>query len=286
MKFRRNYDTEIMELNQKTTGLRTDTDNNKTEIISIGNEFGRYKLEKEETFNEIFETLKSVTKECSELRLQMKAMEEEKKKESEIKQNLPNVLTCDDICSEITGVKGLDKTTLKYYLYELDLLTLKINKYRNTYRVVPNYKDICTEISSYMDVNSGIITFDKNVLPYFKSHFKDLQNSVDRYLRKNIQYSKSKDRIDALKVNNYQTEICNICGTDSNGNYDATKWGQIYSRYSIEHKNWRNEYNKWADNYMTEHPRAKYRPTQITYLVQKVGDGDILLKIACELFVA
>ena len=293
MKFGRNYDTEIMELNQKTnyldqktTGLRTDTDDNRTEIISIGNEFCKYKLEMNKIVKSLLDDQKCLLKECSELKVALTNLKNEKKVEMEVKSEMPDIMTCYDICAEITDVKYLNPTSLKYYLYELGLLTLNINKRLNTYKAVSNYKEIHTDISQYMHVKGRVITFDKGVIDYLKKHSEDLQNSIDRYLRKNIQYSKSKDRIDALKVKNYQTEICNICGTDSNGNYDATKWGQIYSRYSIEHKNWRNEYNKWADNYMVEHPRAKYRPTQITYLVQKVGDGDILLKIACELFVA
>ena len=36
---------------------------------------------------------------------------------------------------------------------------------------------------------------------------------------------------------------------------------------------------------MLEHPNEK-RPTVIAYLVQQCGDGDVLLRIACELFVA
>ena len=40
----------------------------------------------------------------------------------------------------------------------------------------------------------------------------------------------------------------------------------------------------WKEKYLEEHPYYKYA-TQITYLVQEVGDGDVLLKIDCELFV-
>lgn len=282
MKFGRNYDTEIMELNQKTNGLRTDTDNNKTDIISIGNEFGKYKLEMADIVKSLLEDQRNLLKECSELKTEIVNLKNDHKQEIKIKAEIPNIMTCDDICTEITDVKYLTSTSFKYYLYELGLLTLNINKRLNTYKAVSNYKEICSEISQYMHVNGRVITFDKEIMGYLKQHIKELRDSVDRYLRKNIQYTKSKNKIDALQVKNYEDEIKSICGIGNN--FDKSKWSKIYNIYKKSHPNFWNDHKKYADNYIVEHPNAK-RPTVVAYLVQQCGDGDVLLRIACELFV-
>ena len=191
MKFGRNYDTEIMELNQKTTGLRTDTDNNTSEIISIGNEFGKYKLEMNNIVKSLLEEHHNLLKEYNDLRIVIMNLKEDAKKEIEIK-DTTDMMTCADICDQLTDVKHLNPTSLKYYLYELGLLTLSINKRLNTYKAVSNYKDISTDISQYMYVKGRVITFDKDAIEYFKKHLNDLRESANRYTRKLEQFSKSK----------------------------------------------------------------------------------------------
>lgn len=116
MKFGRNYDTEIMELNQKTTGLRTDTDNNKSDIISIGNEFGKYKLEMNNIVKSLLEEHHNLLKEYNDLRIVIMNLKEDAKKEIEIK-DTTDMMTCADICDQLTDVKYLNPTSVKYYLY-------------------------------------------------------------------------------------------------------------------------------------------------------------------------
>jgi len=287
--FGKDYDNEIMELakktnelDKKTTVLSEESDKNKSDIILFGNDVTELKDE----MRYFLDQYQIMSREHYEMKKLLEDLKNERKQEAEIKKEIPDILTCEDICSEITDVKYLTPTTLKYYLYELGLLKLNINKRLNTYKTVSNYKDICSEISQYMYVKGRVITFNKEAMSYFKMHIDDLKKSIDKYLRKMNQFAKSKNNIDALKVHNYQTEIGNICGTSVNGLYDGTKWGQIYNRYSLEHENWEKKYNKWVENYMIQHPNTKYKPTKITYLVQQCGDGDVLLKIACELFVA
>ena len=277
----KNYDNEIMELNNKTSELSKATDKNKSDIILFGNDVTELK----EEMKYFLEQYKVMSREHSEMKKLLEDFKNDKEQEIKIKKGAPNILTCEDICSEITEVKYLNPTSLKYYLYELGLLKLNINKRLNTYKAVSNYKEICTDISQYMHVTGRVITFDKDVMSYFNEHLDDLRKSIEKYLRKMDQFTKSKNNIDVLKVKNYQTEIGNICGTSVNGSYDGTKWGQIYTRYSVEHEGWEKKYDKWAENYMAQHPKVKYKPTKITYLVQQCCDGDVLLKIACELFV-
>ena len=224
----------------------------------------------------------NLLKEYNDLRIVIMNLKEDAKKEIEIK-DTTDMMTCADICDQLTDVKYLNPTSLKYYLYELGLLTLSINKRLNTYKAVSNYKDISTDISQYMHVKGRVITFDKDAIEYFKKHLNDLRESANKYTRKLEQFSKSKDNIDTLQVKNYEDEIKSICGIGNN--FDKSKWSKIYNIYKKNHPNFWNEHKKYADTYMLEHPNEK-RPTVIAYLVQQCGDGDILLRIACELFVA
>lgn len=282
MKFGRNYDTEIMELNKKTDVLSEENKDNKNEIIAFGQDFANFKANFKEEMNGFLEQYKIMAKEHSEMKKLIEDFKNDHKQESNIKAETPDIMTCSDICTELTDVKNLNPTCLKYYLYELKLLVLNINKYHNTYKAVSNYKEICTEISKFMYVKGRVITFDKEVMDYFKQHTKELRDSIARYLRKNNQYSKSKDKIDALQVKNYEDEIKNICGIGSN--FDKSKWSKIYDIYKKSHPNFWNEHKKYADNYIIEHQNEK-RPTVVSYLVNQCNDGDVLLRIACELFV-
>ena len=61
----------------------------------------------------------------------------------------------------------------------------------------------------------------------------------------------------------------------------------IYKRYEDDHKDWLKKYDLWTEKFLQEHPNYKYdKPSRIMYLVKEAGDGDVLLKIACELFVS
>ena len=49
---------------------------------------------------------------------------------------------------------------------------------------------------------------------------------------------------------------------------------------------WLKKYYLWVDQFLKDNPDYQYsKPSRVKYLVQEVGDGDVLLKIACELFV-
>ena len=122
---------------------------------------------------------------------------------------------------------------------------------------------------------------------FFNEHIEQLKESVERYLRKQSQFKESKQHLSTLEIKNYQDEIGLICGVNKNGNkYDTSTWAAIYKRYEVDHNGWLKKYYLWVDQFLKDNPDYQYsKPSRVKYLVQEVGDGDVLLKIACELFV-
>ena len=273
----KNYDNEIMELNNKTSELSKATDKNKSDIILFGNDVTKLK----EEMKYFLEQYKVMSREHSEMKKLLEDFKNDQKLEIEITKQKSGILTCGDICKKI-ALKNLNQTSLKYFLYELGLLKLNINKHLNTYAVVSDYEKVNSEVGQYMHVSGRVITFDKEVLNYFNEHTNQLKESIERYLRKQTQFKESKKHLSKIQVNNYQKEINKICGVSDS--YDKEKWAKIYGIYKKYHPNFWNEHNKYVEKFLKENPNEK-KPTMITYLVQEVGDGDVLLKIACELFV-
>ena len=194
-------------------------------------------------------------------------------------------MTYKEICDSLDGFNYLDQTSFKYYLYENSILDLKINRVRNTYKLSDNFDNSNSEIKKYIYVTDGAITFSKDVLEFLVNNSQDLQNSIDRYIRKQKQFNESKQHLSEVEIKNFQKEIGQICGVGDK--YDKNKWKMIYKRYEDDHKDWLKKYDLWTEKFLQEHPNYKYdKPSRIMYLVKEAGDGDVLLKIACELFVS
>lgn len=286
---KRNYDTEIALLNQKQNELTEKTDKNKSDVVALGINFTEWKSAIGEEFSNVWDFIQHINSELEEF----KQWEEEQSIEIEatekVKSELPDTLTYKEICDSLDRFNYLDQTSFKYYLYENSILDLKINRVCNTYKLSDNFGNSNSEIKKYIYVTDGIITFSKDVLKFLVNNSQDLQNSIDRYIRKQKQFNESKQHLSEVEIKNFQKEIGIICGVDigESKNYNPKKWGMIYKRYEVDHKDWLKKYNLWVEKFLQEHPNYQYdKPSRITYLVQEVGDGDVLLKIACELFVA
>ena len=280
----KNYDTEIALLNEKQVELSQRADKNKSDIVSFGIDFGAFKTSVGNDMNEIWSYVKNLTSELAELR---KWKEEQNKENIAIetaKTLLPDTLTYKEVCQSLKDFTYLTVTTFKYYLYECGIMDLKINPIHNTFRISENFDKTESELKKYIHTTDGAITFDKNILEYLTNNPKGLQNSIDKYIRKQKQFNESKEHLSEVEIKNFQAEICAICGTKES--YDKEKWTLIYNRYEKDHPNYRKNYDAFADAYISEHPNAKYKPSVVKYLVHECGDGDVLLKIACELFVA
>lgn len=117
-------------------------------------------------------------------------------------------------------------------------------------------------------------------------------DSVEKYYRQLEQFNKSKEIINSTKSKGYKDEIHKICGIRDY--YDENKWSAIYKEYSKIKPNWFNIFKKYESEWLENHPeydknskRNKEFPlTRFKYIIEVFNDGDILLRIACELFVA
>ena len=292
----KNYDSEIALLNENQKQISKMTDKNKSDIIALGLDFSyidedlkNYKVKTSEQFNEVLEFIKHFNSDIAELKRWKEEQTHDNKATEKAKSVLPDTLTYEEVCISLQGFTYLDQTSFKYYLYENGILDLKINRVRNTYKISENFGNSNSEIKKYIHVTEGVITFSKDVLEFLINNSQDLQNSIDRYIRKQKQFNESKQHLSEVEIKNFQKEIGIICGVDigESKNYNPKKWGMIYKRYEADHKDWLKKYNLWAEKFLQEHPNYQYnKPSRVTYLVQEVGDGDVLLKIACELFVA
>jgi hypothetical protein len=281
----KNYEEEIALLNERQTELSKETTKNKGDIIAFSMDFGEYKRLNDDKFDEVWDFLKNINSSMTELKKWKEEQERENSATKKAKNELPDTLTYKEVADSLNDFTYLDQTSFKYYLYENGILDLKINKIRNTYNISGKFNSSTSEIKQYIHISDGIITFDKSVLEYLMKNPKDLQDSIYRYVRKQRCFNEAKQHLSEIETKNYQKEICKICGISNDGNFDGNKWAKIYKKYSINHKDWLNKYCKWRDDYTEQHPGLRYKPSKITYLVQIAGDGDVLLKIACELFV-
>lgn len=288
----KNYDTEIALLNENQKQISAITDKNKSDIIALGLDFSslgedlkNHKTKTNEQFNEVLEFIKHFNSDIAELKKWKEEQTHENKATEKAKSVLPDTLTYEEVCKSLQGFTYLDTTSFKYYLYENNILDLKINRVRNTYKISDNFGNSNSEIKKYIYVTDGAITFDKNILEFLINNSQNLQNSIDRYIRKQKQFNESKQHLSEVEIKNFQKEIGQICGVGDK--YDKNKWKMIYKRYEDDHKDWTKKYDLWTEKFLQEHPNYKYdKPSRIMYLVKEVGDGDVLLKIACELFVA
>ena len=279
----KDYDTEIALLNERQNELSQQTDRNKSEIVAFGIDFSNYKNSVDGRMNEVWDFLKHLNSDLAEF----KKWKEEQNKEiiaiETAKSALPETLTYKEVCQSLKDFTYLSTTTFKYYLYECGIMDLKINPLHNTFRISEDFDKSNSELKKYIHTTDGAITFDRDILNYLTNNPKELQESIDRYVRKQKQFNESKEHLSEIEIKNFQAEICAICGTKES--YDKEKWALIYNLYEKDHPNYRKKYNAFADIYMSEHPNAKYKPSVVKYLVHECGDGNVLLKIACELFV-
>lgn len=280
----KDYETEIALLNKRQNELSQQTDKNKSDIVAFGIDYGNFKTDVGNDVNEIWDYVRHLSSELAELR----KLKEEQHNESiaieTAKTVLPDTLTYKEVCQSLKDFTYLTTTTFKYYLYECGIMDLKINPIHNSFRISENFDKSDSELKKYIHTTDGAITFDKEVLKYLTNNPKGLQESIDRYIRKQKQFNESKEHLSEIEIKNFQSEICAICGTKES--YDKEKWALIYNMYEKDHPNYRKKYDTFADTYMSEHPNAKYKPSVVKYLVHECGDGNVLLKIACELFVA
>lgn len=185
-------------------------------------------------------------------------------------------LTILDVCKhpDIINIKTAE---FKYYLYKNGVMNMTINKERNSFTL--NTDGLCkvnSELKEHFLIVENKLLFNNTILEYIKKYEKEILESVNQYNAKQEQYKISKHNLESRNVTNYKEEIKLICGTDSN-----EKWNAIYKIFSQKNKTFYDEYNK----YKTEHHvEGKYDISMVAYVVSVMGEGNYLLKIACDLF--
>lgn len=272
---------ENLELRVKALDIRCQENTNQCkETASIVMAFEGEKDKMRSDIIDIYKNIGQLFDEIANIKQEVKMEDQSVKVTREI---LPDTLTCKDVSSGLNGFQYLNQTSFRYYLYENDILDMRINKTKNTYKLSEKFDSSNAEIKKYIHVTDGAITFDKDVLQFLILHAKELQDSIDRYERKQKQIAKSKKKLAQIEYQNYKKEICRICGTGDK--YDKDKWANIYSVYGKYNPNYVKHFEIYASKFKEENPNAKYPATKVQYIVNECNDGDVLLKIACELYV-
>jgi hypothetical protein len=185
-------------------------------------------------------------------------------------------LTFHDVCN-IANISGLKTADLKFYLCENDIMSMNINKAKNSFSLkINSVDDLHSELMNYLVIHKGKLLFKQNIVEYIEKYRQNIIDSIDRYHAKQEQYKKSAKNLASRNVENYKEEIKMICGTDTN-----VKWNAIYKIFSNTYKTFYNDWNK----YKTEHHvDGRYDIPMVDYVVSIMGEGNYLLKIACDLY--
>lgn len=184
------------------------------------------------------------------------------------------------LCRELK-ISGLDVTKVKYFLYRKGIYDIKINEFRDSYFLKSSFgDDTDKELLSFIHTNGKKITFSKDIIEYFNKNNDEVIDSIASYDAKNNQYKVSRKNVAAKQIQNYKEEIKNICGSDS-----PARWIEIYKEFSKTFPTFYEDHKRYAEKYAEEHPNAKYTFPKIDYVVKVMQQGNILLKIACHLYV-
>lgn len=185
-------------------------------------------------------------------------------------------LSCDELCKKL-NIKGLDSAHFKFYLYEHGVMEMNINEINNSFKPIANLESCLFELKDYLHIKKwNSITFNPDVIPLLKEREQDILNSILKYDSKRAQYKKSKRELGSKNTENYRSEIVKICGTDG-----TERWYQIYKVFAKRFPNFWKDFEK----YKKENPYVgKYETSKIHYVVSVMGEGNYLLKIACDLY--
>lgn len=191
-----------------------------------------------------------------------------------------DILDIRSLCRELK-ISGLDVTKVKYFLYRKGIYDIKINEFRDSYFLKSSFdNDTDKELLSFIHTNGKKITFSKDIIEYFNKNNDEVIDSIASYDAKNNQYKVSRKNVAAKQIQNYKEEIKNICGSDS-----PARWIEIYKEFSKTFPTFYKDHKRYAEKYAEEHPNAKYTFPKIDYVVKVMQQGNILLKIACHLYV-
>lgn len=216
-------------------------------------------------------------------------LEKQKKDESEIittnntelsKSQSDDILDIRTLCREL-NIPGFGTTNVKYYLFEHGIYDMKINEYRNSYSLKQKFDESTDkELSNYIHINKKKITFSKAIIDYFRKNETFVKESICRYERKEKEYKIARKNVSTKIVQNYREEIKRICGLNG-----PEKWVPLYNEFSKTFPNFYKDFEKAKKEYREQHPTVEHDLTKVVYVVENMQQGNVLLKIACQLYV-
>lgn len=253
------------------------------EVNKLHLDLNNYNLKHKEENNEINKAIKNLPERIS-------ILEEQKKDEitvnnlnnSELKPSEVNdIFDIRTLCREL-NIPGFASTNLKYYLYEHGIFDMKINEFRNSYFIKSTFDEsVDKELLNYIHILKKKITFSKDIITYFESNQDKIRESIIRYKKKEKEYKIARKNVSVKRVEDYKEEVKRICGMNS-----PAKWTPMYKEFSKTfpnfYKDWEKADKKFKENNL-EHPDWNY--PKVDFIVNDMQQGNVLLKIACQLYV-
>lgn len=201
-------------------------------------------------------------------------------------ENTTEYLSSKEVAEKI-GIPGLNGTTLKYFLYEEKILDLNFNQKscssRASYKISSEYELINHEIKKFIHIETPThFSFDKEVVDFLIDCKDKIYESIERNKRRRKRYEEAKESLLKKESDACKNEINKICGISKNNNYVGAKYGKLYDVYAkTVCKTIHSDYDK----YLSVHNLTKDKFTKLKYIIYIRKHGDILLRLACELFV-
>lgn len=285
--------------NKELNELVIKTNDNTNDIVAVRRDIDYIKLETSEEnknlYDEISELKKSLLEinnsidfEVDNYKRKIEVIENEKKKLQEELKNAINLnmikgdnLTFTDVCKNGI-IPNINTSQLKYYLYEIGVMSMSINKERNTFSInSDNLNMIDKELIDCLYIDENKLLFKQGFLDYVNNNKDEIIKSARRYSEKQNQYKSSKKNLESRNVANYRNEIASICNKDGNYEQDKSRWKAIYDIFMIKYPDVFKDRKKYID----EHEKDRNRKiTMVDYIVSIMGEGNYLLKITCDLY--
>lgn len=252
------------------------------EVNKLHLDLSNYNLKHKEENNEINKAIKNLLERIS-------ILEEQKKDEitvnnlnnSELKPpEVNDILDIRSLCREL-NIPGFAPTNLKYYLYEHGIFDMKINEFRNSYFIKSTfYESVDKELLNYIHISkkkSHLVKTSLHILRVIKIRSGSLLSDM----KKRKEYKIARKNVSVKRVEDYKEEVKRICGMNS-----SAKWTPMYKEFSKTfpnfYKDWEKADKKFKENNL-EHPDWNY--PKVDFIVNDMQQGNVLLKIACQLYV-
>ena len=189
---------------------------------------------------------------------------------------MDDILNLNTLCKQV-DIPLFSPTRAKYFLYENGVYDMRVNEFRDAYTLKKELDEsVNKELIKFIHTDGKNITFSKDIIEYLYKNKQSVLESVTRYEAKKKQYNLSRRNLAAKQVQNYREEIKSICGTGS-----GERWVEIYKVFAKTFPSFYDNHKKYASEH---HVDGEYDISKVRYVVEIMQQGNVLLKIACELY--